>query len=393
MSVPDNAPAAGVLFEGGPPNRLQARLGLIRKHRPRLLLRAALVILVGWVPLLVLALLQPDRLHGASGSGFLWDFAAHSRYLVAAPLLVLAEAFCLPGLTAVAWQFMATGIVGEADYGRFQQAVASTRRLLNSTGVEIIAIVLAYLLTAALMIAKPGNEFAPWHGELVGTHFALSPAGWWLVLVSLPLLIVLELGWVWRVLLWARFLWLMSRLDLRLIPAHPDAAAGLRFVDYSLRAFMPLGFILGVLAAGAILNRVHAGANPTHFKFIVVGIVIAVLAIFVCPLFIFAPRLAAERRRGTFLYGALAATMGREFEKKWFTSQHRLDEGALAASDFSSTTDLYAVVANVYGMYVVPVQLKDLGLLALATLAPFVPVVLLAVPLDVLMDRIAGLFL
>jgi hypothetical protein len=121
--------------------------------------------------------------------------------------------------------------------------------------------------------------------------------------------------------------------------------------------------------------------------------VVAVLVIFACPLFVFTRRLVAERRRGTFLYGALAAAMGREFEKKWFAAHRSLDEGALAASDFSSTTDLYSVVANVCAMRVVPLEVKDLGLLALATLAPFIPVVLLGVPLNVILDKVAALFL
>jgi hypothetical protein len=393
MCAADNAPTEGELFEGGPPNKLQAWLGLIRKDRPRLWLRAALVVLLGWLPLAVLSLTQGELLRRSTASGFVWDFAAHSRYLIAAPLLVLAEGFCLPALTAVAWQFLATGIVAESDYPKFRDAVASTRRLLNSNWVELTVVVCAYILVAVLVLVRPPEEFASWHGNFTSGHFSASPAGWWLLLVSLPLLLTLELGWMWRLFLWTRFLWLMNRVNLRLIPAHPDAAAGLKFLDYSLRAFMPLGFIAGVLAAGPILNRVLAGADPTHFKFTILGIVVAVLALFVCPLFVFAPRLASERRRGTFLYGALAAAMGREFEKKWFASRQALDQGALAASDFSSTTDLYAVVANVYSMYVIPLQLKDLGLLALATLAPFVPVVLLAAPLDVILGKIAGLFL
>jgi hypothetical protein len=118
-----------------------------------------------------------------------------------------------------------------------------------------------------------------------------------------------------------------------------------------------------------------------------------VVVVFVAPLLVFSPRLAAERRRGIFLYGALAAAMGREFEKKWFGLQHKLDQEALGASDFSATTDLYAVAANVYAMQVMPVALKDMIYLALVTLAPFVPVVLVALPLDVILDKLAGLFL
>ena len=387
-------PTEGVLFEGGPPNKLQAWLGLIRENRPRLLLRAMLVILLGWLPLAVLSFGHGDLLSHSGGTGFLADFAAHARFLLAAPLLVLAEAVCLPQLTAIAWQFLATGIVAEPDYPAFGRAVASTRRLVNSTAAEILALLLAYALVGVLFLAKPPGAFALWHGALVGGHMSISPAGWWLLLVSLPLLLVLVLGWLWRLWVWTRFLWLMSRLQLRLIPAHPDHAAGLKFVNYSLRAFMPLGFVIGIMAGGPMLNRVlHDGISPAHFKFTIVGFIVAVVAVFVCPLLVFSPRLVAQRRRGVFLYGALAATMGREFEHKWFASQQKLDRDALAASDFSSTTDLYAVASNAYAMQSVPLELKDLALLGLATLAPFVPVALLAIPLDVLLGKVADLFL
>lgn len=394
MPAPEPARDEGVLFEGGPPNKLQAWLGLIRANRPHLLLRAGLAILVGWVPLAVLSFGHGDLLDHSGGSGFATDFAAHARFLLAAPLLVLAEALCLPQLTAIAWQFLATGIVAEADYPRYHAAVASTRRLMNSTAVEITVALLAYAFVGLLFLAKPPAQLAIWHGAAVGGHFVISPAGWWLLLVSLPLLIVLELGWLWRLALWVRFLWLMNRLTLRLIPAHPDHAAGLQFIDYSLRAFMPLGFILGILAVGPMLNDVvHAGVSPAHFRFTILGVVVAVLAVFVLPLLVFSQRLAAERRRGIFLYGALAATMGREFEQKWFASRQMLDQAALAASDFSSTTDLYSVAANAYAMKAAPVELKDLLLLALTTVVPFIPMVLLAVPLNVILEKVAGLFL
>jgi hypothetical protein len=394
MPAPDPAPVEGVLFEGGPPNKLQTWLGLIRRDRPRLLARAGLAILIGWVPLALLALAHGDLLAHGGRSGFLSDFAAHARFLLAVPLLVLAETACLPQLTAIAWQFLATGIVAEADHARYQAAIVSTRRLMNSTAIEVSAVLTAYGLMGLLFVAKPPAQLALWHGALVGGRFVVSPAGWWLLLVSLPLLIVLALGWLWRLALWVRFLWLMNRLGLRLNPAHPDHAAGLEFIDYSLRAFVPLGFIVGVLAAGPTLNLVvHSGVPPMQFQFTVIGVVAAVLVVFVAPLLVFSPRLAAERRRGIFLYGALAAAMGREFEKKWFGLQHKLDQEALAASDFSATTDLYAVAANVYAMQVAPVALKDMIFLALATLAPFVPVVLVALPLDVVLDKLAGLFL
>ena len=50
-------------------------------------------------------------------------------------------------------------------------------------------------------------------------------------------------------------------------------------------------------------------------------------------------------------------------------------------------------MANVYAMEIVPVDLKNLLLLFAVTALPFAPVALLSAPLDVILDKIAGLFL
>jgi len=86
------------------------------------------------------------------------------------------------------------------------------------------------------------------------------------MLVSIPLLLVLIIGWLWRVFLWGRFLYLMEGLDLRLIPGHPDRVGGLKFVSSSLRGFRLISFALGTFVAGTVANKVHHGASPLDFK-------------------------------------------------------------------------------------------------------------------------------
>jgi len=49
---------SGELLEGGPPHRLQRSLGLIKPGDPKIARRAGLVVLVGWAPLVVLAVEQ-----------------------------------------------------------------------------------------------------------------------------------------------------------------------------------------------------------------------------------------------------------------------------------------------------------------------------------------------
>ena len=324
-------PAASThLFDAGPPLRLERRLGLVTADRPRVLQRAALAVAVGWAPLVVLSVAETLLFGGDRGKSLLADFAVHGRSLIAAPLLILAEHDGLPRLGSIARHFLRAGLVPATHRPRFDHAIASTRRRLDSSVGELIALALAYTVVAALMLSLPATEFAAWHLAGPGPLPRFSLAGWWNGLVSVPLLLVLVIGWLWRVLLWARFLWLMARLPLRLIPGHPDHAGGLQFVATSLWAFWVPSFALGSVTAGAIANRVvHHGASPFEYSRIAIGLAVFVLVLFAGPLLVFMGQLRDAKRRGMFEYGALAGSVGEAFERKWLKHAGNADAKAL----------------------------------------------------------------
>jgi hypothetical protein len=139
---------SGELLFGGPPHRFQRSLGLIKQGDPKIARRAELVVLVGWVPLVALAVAQSLILRNQMAKSFLSDFAVYARSLVAAPLFILAEADCIPRLGRVARHFLDAGLVTEPDRARFAAAVTSTRRLLDSGFAELIVALLAYGLVA-----------------------------------------------------------------------------------------------------------------------------------------------------------------------------------------------------------------------------------------------------
>jgi hypothetical protein len=211
------------------------------------------------------------------------------------------------------------------------------------------------------------------------------------VLVSLPLTLALLLAWAWRLGLWARFLWLVARLELRLVPAHPDGAAGLGFIGYSARAFSVLAIALGALAAGTVANDINAGATLSSYYHFTGAFVAAVVVMLNAPLLFFFKNLLEAWRRGTMEYSVLADRFGREFERKWFSRTAQFGEGVLEQQDFSAATDLYQVVDRVYAMRLVPLHLKSVAMQAGATLLPFLPVTLMALPFDDVVSRLAGL--
>jgi hypothetical protein len=310
------------------------------------------------------------------------------RSLLAVPLLILAEKVCLPRLSGIVRHIGETGLVRTADRAAFEQALKSTLRLRDSLRLEIAVVTLAVAILVTFYATVPNDLFPSWY-HLKGQG-ATSPAGWWHALVSIPILIMLLLGWVWRLTLWTRFLWLVSQLPLRLVPPHPDGAAGLKFLGMSVPAFSILAFALGIIIAGTITNRVvHDGVPLLSFRYVVLGFDLVCLAVFVSPLFVFTGQLLEAWRRGSQEYGALARRVGLEMEQRWLNRD--VDAQALGAPDFSATTDLYAIAANAYSINVVPVSLRQLLMLAIGAVLPFIPIIVVSVGPVVLWQKLSGL--
>jgi hypothetical protein len=361
-------------FGGGPPQWFEIALTWSSGSQPRLVRRALLAAAVSWLPLALFT-----AVHGDFANSFLLDLGAHTRFLVALPLLILAEPVCIPRLAAIARQFIDAGLVTEADRPRYDAAVMSSQQLMNSRVVEIVLPVLVYALVVLIVLAAPAPTTASWHGPLA--PFAPSPAGWWTLLVSIPLLLLLLLSWLWRIWIWARFLWLMNRLPLQLDPAHSDSTGGLRFVGSSVEGFMPIGFIVGVIAAGTVARRVvYQHADPLQFKSVAIGVAIMVVVLCAGPLLIFLGRLIEERDSGMLQYSALGMRMGQRFKRGWLSPGARLDQEPVDMSVFTGTNAMYSIVGNAQAIRILPLELKSVGLLIVATLLPFVPVWLTAVP-------------
>ena len=277
----------------------------------------------------------------------------------------------------------------EDQLTRFDAIVAGTAKYAGSPAANLVIVAAAYLIV--FTVTSTASQLVPtWHHS---GALRLSLAGWWHVLVSLPLVTALFGAWVWRVVFWAR-LSRVARLDLKLVPVHPDRAAGLQFVGYSVRAFSVVALLMGCVAVGAICNDVLEYGAPRFADWLVASIaLIAAFVMFAAPPFIFGGTLLRGWRRGTFEYGALAGRVGRRFEQKWFAGGVEVDDAALEASDFSATTDLYQVVSNAYQVRFAPVDVTSLLMLFGAVLMPLVPVIFLTIPFDNVVAALKDLLL
>jgi len=149
------------LFGNGPLLRLQQRVLRAGVRSPSVQRRplavalwrwAAAVALIGWLPLLLLVAAAPAQ-PGALRS-LLLDFGLHCRSLLAAPILVLAEAISAR-LSEVARHFASGGLIAPSDQARFERTLDSTRRLAHSSLADGAAAALAYPILFLLFAAGP----------------------------------------------------------------------------------------------------------------------------------------------------------------------------------------------------------------------------------------------
>jgi len=144
--------------------------------------------------------------------------------------------------------------------------------------------------------------------------------------------------------------------------------------------------------AGTVAEQVvHHGAKLADFKYLVGSLVVVTVVLFTAPLLAFTPKLLALWRSGTRSYGELANVFGRRFEQEWFGGKPMRRDDLLDRGDFSAATDLYQVVDRLQDLCMAPVDLRSVVMLVLATLLPFVPVVLALLPLDVVVSTLVGL--
>ena len=382
------------LVLGGPLYQLMRRTRVANDAFGLLRTRLIVIVAIAWVPLLVLSLLEGQALGGPAAVPFLKDVEAQVRFLVALPFLVVAELVVHQRMRLVVRQFLDRQLIPESALPRFDIAIASAFRLRNSLVAELILVAMVYVFGVMgvwrYYIAL--SDTATWYAAPADDRMALSTTGVWYAFVSLPLFQFLLIRWYFRILIWTRFLWQVSRIELSLIPTHPDRLGGLGFLSNIAYAFTPLALAHGALVAGPIANRIfYLGASLADFKAEVAFIVLFVMALVFGPFLVFVSPLATAKRTGLREYGTLAERYVREFDRKWLRGGAPPDEPLVGSGDIQSLADLGNSFEVVKTMRVAPMTRDAVLRLFAATVAPIVPLFLTMMSLEDLVRKLLGL--
>src|SRR5215510_9049010 len=183
------------IFDGGPPFRLEKSLGLIKPDEWRSFRRAVLAGALVWLPLLILSAIESLAYRENRVASLIGDLSVGFRFLIVVPVLILAEEFTIVRMGQIGRHFVDAGLIKASDRPRFDAIIAQSRRLLVSAQVELLVVILAYLATITLIQTFPEQDIPPWH-KAFGVGMGYSWAGWWHALVSIPVALILLMGWL-----------------------------------------------------------------------------------------------------------------------------------------------------------------------------------------------------
>jgi len=379
------------LIRDDPLFRLQRRIGLIPSDGLGLLRRAVFWSMLGWLPVMLWAAYVHRALPGVAAEPLLAHFGIHARLLVAVPLLIIAEGPAHALAAKLLRHMVESGVVRAEGMAAFRAALAAASRLRDSTvpWIVIAGLVIAFASTSEIVHHAHEIDWAAESSVPGSTGFG----GLWYLYVGRSIFLVLALGWLWRLALSTVLLWRLARLDLSLVPTHPDRAGGIAFLERLPAAFAPVVLAISIVLASRLAHDAvyHDLALPAVRVQMIVFVVVAVV-LFLLPLLAFAGPLKRAKRQALLDYGALVGRHGRLVRQRWIEGRQLDDDAVLNAPELGPVADTGAMFDAVKAMRTVPIGKASVVPLTAAAVLPMLAVLAIQVPIkDMLLTLLKAL--
>jgi hypothetical protein len=389
MSVPFSRPTIDAAFspiENEAPLRWLRRLHLAPDEGLGAVRRALGLALLTWLPIAAWALAtgrlgSPDD----SGESLLRHYGVHVRCLLVIPLLILAEPMLHGAARAIAARLAATAATPEARTA-FDAAGRAVVRLRDATLPWVLLLGAAVAWSLADDPLTHGDAMA-WAVDADGT---LGFGGWWFAYVVRPVFLALLMAWLWRILLLSLWMGRVGRIDLSLVPTHPDRAGGVALVEKLPGAFALVSIALSAMLASRWAHEIlHHGASLAAYRHAVIVFVVLWSLLLLLPLLAFAPALGRTRKQAIRAYSALVGRQGELVHRRWIEGREVAAEPILEAPEIGPVADAAAMYEAVVKMRRVPVgKVSVIGIL-LPLALPLLVVTALQVPLKDLLLKLA----
>jgi hypothetical protein len=364
----------------------QRRLGLVPADGLGIGRRALLFALVAWLPIAIWALVRNRVLPGGVvEEPLLQHFGVHVRCLLGIPLLVIAEGVAHGTTTRLLPHFVVSGLVKEADVPRFREILRGVARLRDRTlpWITIVGVVLAWQA-----VRPTETHELLWAGEgSAPTSFGFG--GFWFAWVARPIFLALVFGWIWRLVLLCVLFRRIARLDLALVPTHPDGAAGLGFLERVPVMFAPVVLGLsGVLASRWAHDVMYHGVRVASLRMQMIAVVVMALLLFLAPLLLWFGTLSTAKRQALLDYGNLVGEHGRLVRRRWILRDPITDDRLLGAQEIGPVADTITLYEAVRKLRIVPIGRSSLLVIVLAAGLPMLFVLAIEIPIRELLTSV-----
>jgi hypothetical protein len=233
-----------------------------------------------------------------------------------------------------------------------------------------------------------------WYATVTPAGFASTAAGYWYGFISVPVFQFILLRWYYRIFIWCGFLFRAARLDLNLIPTHPDRCCGLGFLGNVVSAYAPLLTAHSAIIAGYIANRIlYEGARLPEYKVELAAMTLLLLLIVLGPLCVFTPKLNRARISGLRMYGRLASEYVDGFARKWTSGIRPSGEPLMGSPDIQSLADLDNSYSIVKEMRLAPFGRETVIRFIVVIALPLAPLALTMFSLEELIKRLVAVIL
>jgi hypothetical protein len=341
------------------------------------------LVLFCWLPLVILACLKLGW--NQFYLLFVRDVATHVRFLFVLPVLLFTRHSFNKSFNSTIHFFYKTKIIDLNNIDAFNKAMGIVEKWRNSKAVDFIIIILVYsaFYFQENNLINKSSTYAPWHM----TGNGINAAGWWYLIVSLPILQILLYRWLYTIFLWIIFLRKLSKLNLNISALHPDGVGGLGFLQYTQLSFFPVALAFSALTAGVLNNAIiFSGISIVEYKITIGSILVFVLLLFILPLLLLLPLLAKVKRKYFMLYSLEAWPFARKYEEELKAFYETENE----KPDASWHVDLIGSFEKTKEMKIVLIDKTLLIAFGSAVILPFLPVLAQQVPLKELLMNLIG---
>ncbi len=368
------------LFNEGPFHRLQVLLRLMRPPNPDLPRRALTLLMVVWLPLVILtAATHADHL-----SSLLRDYVLYSRMVIAVPALLIGQLAMDARFRILLTHVRDAHLLEPAEEQKLDDRLARLRRPRDATLAELIIIGLIVVEIALIGPDRVARGSA-WALASNGHGVGLAPAGWYYLVVSIPIYQFLLLLNIWKWLVWSYLMFRLSRMNLQLAATHPDEHGGLGFLGLAPSGFIPTAIALAATIGGAWRYEIlHEGTRLASYALPAVGLLAIIFLFELGPLCFFVPRLYQVRSSALLAYGVIAQQHVRYVQSKWVGGRASRESAGLDPGDVINLALFGASYDRIRRMAPVPIDKSTLIGLALSVVVPLFPVLLAEIPLSVL---------